>query len=247
LKHLYIFSVFVLLIVSGCSTQRLPATATTNDYTLYQYAMADAAYAQSSEIYSGLTPITKDNPKLIWKTIDSEDYLLVVTWKQKATYYHAYLDSAFYDTGNYQIWVTAAPELLSRMTGQADSSATKRLVQLLGLPPNSAYNYFVEMWVRPQDLFRPCPDAEITDTQCGLCFPADAALNYITWFNSSRIDRYYNCELYKQYPWTQLGYTYDWNPANKTHIGLSEFVVDAHKKVKINAIYSTQEYLAKAK
>ena len=27
------------------------------------------------------------------------------------------------------------------------------------------------------------------------------------------------------YPWTQLGYTYDWHPANTSAIGLSEYVL----------------------
>ena len=38
-----------------------------------------------------------------------------------------------------------------------------RLEKLLGLPPNSGKTKFVEIWVRPQDLFRPSPDPEITD------------------------------------------------------------------------------------
>lgn len=36
-----------------------------------------------------------------------------------------------------------------------------RLKQLLGLPPTATNSYFVKFWVRPNDLFRPCPDKEI--------------------------------------------------------------------------------------
>jgi hypothetical protein len=38
---------------------------------------------------------------------------------------------------------------------------------------------------------------------------------------------------------TQLGYTYDWCPTNKSHIGVSEFVIDINKNVIVNKIYST--------
>ena len=49
----------------------------------------------------------------------------------------------------------------------------------------------------------------------------------------------------EKYPWTQLGYTYDWNPENKSHVGLSEFVIGENKNIVIKAIYSTNDYLEK--
>jgi hypothetical protein len=67
--------------------------------------------------------------------------------------------------------------------------------------------------------------------------------DYIKWFNQSRIDRYYSTGLYNQYPWTQLGYTYDWNPKNKSHRGLSEFVIGKNKTIYVNKVYTTEEYL----
>lgn len=63
----------------------------------------------------------------------------------------------------YDIWVTLAPELQTRCSdttfGQGDLSL--RLKQLLGMPPSAEETAFVEFWVRPEDLFRPCPDPEI--------------------------------------------------------------------------------------
>lgn len=35
--------------------------------------------------------------------------------------------------------------------------------------------------------------------------------------------------LYAKYPWMELGYTYDWNTENPTHVGMSEFVIDVKK------------------
>ena len=104
-------------------------------------------------------------------------------------------------------------------------------------------SYFVEFWVRPVDLFRPCPDKEITDGKCDLCFPEGTDPEHIKWINENRISRYYQCDLYYQYPWGQLGYTYDWNPKNKSHFGLSEFIIGANKTIYINRIVTTLEYL----
>jgi hypothetical protein len=63
------------------------------------------------------------------------------------------------------------------------------------------------------------------------------------WINENRISRYYQCDLYDRYPWTQLGYTYDWDPKNKTHIGLSEFIISSNRTIYLNKIYSINDYL----
>ena len=153
--------------------------------------------------------------------------------------------SGEYNTGNYEIWVTAAPELYQRMKKVNPADRSLRLKQLLGLPPSAENKIFIELWVKPSDVFRPCPDNEVDDQQCNLCFTArdSADASYIEWFNRSRIDRYYATGLYNQYPWTQLGYTYDWHPRNRSHRGLSEFVVQKNKTVYIEKAYATDEYL----
>ena len=120
-----------------------------------------------------------------------------------------------------------------------------RLKQLIGLPPNSTYKYFIEFWVRPKDLIRPCPDNNITTNKCGICFPKKTESKYKDWFNNYRINSYYQCNLYDNYPWTQLGYTYDWNPQNKTHVGLSEFVIKTKSEIIVKQTYTTSEYLSK--
>lgn len=223
----------------GCKTQ----TKLLSDDFLYRQSIQNSIYPTADKVSDQLVPITKDNRNLVWKTIGGEDYLLVITWKQNVSFYRQYLDSAFYNTGKYPIWITTAPELKQRIANEYPKDINRRLIQLLGLPPNSVYSYFVEFWVKPSDLFRPCPDKEITDTKCETCFPKQADQEHISWINENRISRYYSCDLYNQYPWTQLGYTYDWNPENKSHVGLSEFVIGPNKKIVVKAIYKTEEYL----
>lgn len=243
--QLFLVGFFLMSMMACRTSQHLSNQTSTTDEVIYRQAIQDAMYATAPKVCSTLVKIDKSNKDLTWKTIDGEDYLLVVTWKQNVSYYEPYLDSSFYNTGKYPIWITTAPELKNRIQKEQPTNINRRLVQLLGLPPNATYSYFVEFWVRPQDLFRPCLDPEINDASCDLCFPANTEPSHINWINKSRIDRYYPCELYQQYPWTQLGYTYDWHPKNKSHVGLSEFVIGKNKNLVVHAIYTTEEYLKK--
>ncbi|MDL5051417.1 hypothetical protein QQ054_36035 [Oscillatoria amoena NRMC-F 0135] len=242
MKKSFYAIVGLLIVLGACKT-----TQTNNPANLakwYEKAVTTSMYPPAETPDSNLIAITKSNPNLTWKTINGEDYVLMVSWKPSAGYYP---DSGLYNTSKWQVWVTASPELKQRFKKEHPKDTNLRLKQLLGLTPTGTYTVFVEFWVRPQDLFRPCPDKEITDTKCNLCFSAKDSLDtdYIKWVNQTRVDRYYTCGLYNQYPWTQLGYTYDWNPANKSHIGLCEFVIDANKNVYVNKIYTTAEYLNK--
>lgn len=197
------------------------------------------------KIVKTLVAINSENKNLIHKIIAGEDYILVLSLKNDTSYYKNDKTTGKYNTGNYRMWVTAAPELKQKFNMNGTKDTLLRLKQLLGLPPVATYKYFIEFWVRPQDIFRPCPDKEITDGTCNLCFPEKTDSTYMKWFNENRINRYYNCQPYDNYPWTQLGYTYDWSPHNKSHVGLSEFVVDVNKNMIVNKIYTVREYLKK--
>ena len=229
-----LFIIICLFISTLCMSQ--------SNRELYRQSIVNSIYPDSSKLYNGLVQIADCNKDLIRKSINNEEYILVCTWKQNISFY---TKDTILNTGNWPLWVTTAPELKNRIKSEVVKDTNLRLIQLLGLPPGSKYSYFVEMWVRPQDLFRPCPDKEITDGKCDLCFPFGTDVDHIKWINENRISRYYQCDLYNQYPWGQLGYTYDWNPDNKSHVGLSEFIIGTNKTVYINRIVTTQEYLSK--
>ena len=236
MRKYFSFVVLGLLQFSACKV----LTHSKNTGAVYQNAIENSMYPTEEKIHP-LLAISKQNPNLIWKTIDNEDCILVLTWKSK----NFYPPSGKYNTGIYETWVSIAPELYHKMKTVKPQNQELRLKQLLGLPPTAQNKIFIEFWVRPADLFRPCPDKEINDKTCNLCFTAKDSMDadYIKWFNTSRIDRYYANGLYNQYPWTQLGYTYDWHPKNKSHVGVSEFVIGKNKNIYVNISYSTEEYL----
>ena len=121
-----------------------------------------------------------------------------------------------------------------------------RLRQLLGLQPFTPETFFLELWVRPQEMFRPAPDNETNDTTSGLHLPSDVTASYRKWFNQTRAIQYNGCKktLFNQYgyPWTHLGYTYDWSPDSKTNMGLLEFVIKENTTMYISGKYSNIDY-----
>ena len=204
----------------------------------YQNAIEDAMVAKSSEIYSSLTPVVESNGNLIWQGEAGNKSVLVVVFTKYASSYP--VDQTVNTTWG-ETWVTVAPEIKNFFKNKvnSDSNMTLRALQVLGLPPNSANTYFVEMWVNPQSLFRPTPDNEITDTVAELNFPASATPEYKEWFNGNIIYSYYP----ERFPWTRLGYTYDWgNPLSP--VGLSEYVLKQGSMATVKSVASITDYLS---
>jgi len=202
----------------------------------YIAAVEDAMIAKESEVSSNLTPITRDNRNLIWQGEGENASVLVVAWTK---YPNSYPVGQNVTTSWGYTWVTVVPEIQTFFKNNvpADSNYSLRTAQLLGLPASNPSTYFVELWVKPDQLFRPSPDNEITDTTASLTFPANVTAEYRDWFNSNIISSYYPLK----YPWTRLGYTYDWG--DSTPVGLSEFVIVQNATVTVKSVTSTVDYL----
>ena len=206
----------------------------------YQAAVADASVAMASEISRDLTPLVAWNTNLVWEGAPGASRLKMVA-----------LTGGYYDSSvgkNYvmsfgQLWVTAAPELKQFFQNGLHSPSVARLEQLLGLPPESGYTRIVEFWVNPSDLFRPSPDPETTDMEAQIGFPGGSRTSvpqsYQDWFAANYESSFHST---KPYPWTQLGYTYDWGASN--HVGLSEFVIERGATVGVVQTYQPLDYLA---
>lgn len=228
------------LLISGCGGYRtLSGDKLEKQYTA---AVADAAFPEEKEISRNLLEVRSGNRGMQWRDIQGEEHILVATWTANVSYYP---DKGAYNTGEYPIWVTLVPELRNKAREirlEKFEDRSLRIKQLLGLPAKVEKNYFMEIWVKPRDLFRPCPDPGITDRECQLCFPSDINEQHRDWIQELRLSSYYNCNGDK-YPWTQLGYTYDWNKNSRDHVGLSEFVVSKNSDIQIERVVATEQYL----
>lgn len=237
---LVVLAIPYVFISSGSFAQQ--ATPDPELVSQYNKAVKNSAYTADSKICNTLFAVADNNHELSYKTIKGVTYVLAVSLKGDASYFPTKPDS-LWSTGKWDSWVTMSPELKGKVKGENPKDIDMRLKQLLGLPPGSTYSYFVEMWVQPKDLFRPCPDKEITDNSCGLCFPPNTDSTHRDWINSQRLSRFFVCDTAARYPWTELGYTYDWSPENPTHVGCSEYVIRKNSYVYVNKIYTVKEYL----
>jgi len=205
--------------------------------TMYSNAVANASNVVASKIERDLTIISTDNTNLTWRTNSITGIREVLV----ASYMTAYAATHFYHVGQYstftnanvEAWVTVVPELKNFCRNYTGTNIHLRLKQVLGLPATSANDTIVEYYVDPQYLLRPSRDPEITDQEAEVSFrtntPYAAAVstNYTAWFQTTIETRNYGMTngVWTAFPWTQLGYTYDWLKTGNNIMGLSEFVV----------------------
>ena len=283
--------IVAVLVLAGCGNDT--AQTTVDPQAAYVQAVLDSSQVTPLKVYQGLTPITNDNQQLIWENGVVGSRILVTTWMGSAGAYYkcpsegcsasdTCKEGRECPTYRWDTWVTVAPELKNFFGGTPP--AAMRVAQLLGLPPEYATpenpkeaRYVLELWVSPHDLFRPCPDPEISDKECQTDYPssmfwsftADEKIkateggvsefrDYRGWFdNRTQFIYSYtypasNSSDPLPYPWTRLGYTYDWG--NPNHVGLSEYVIHGNRidavgnpktiSVGIRSVKTTAEFFA---
>lgn len=201
---------------------------------MYSNAVVNASNVTAGKIQRNLTSITPDNTNLIWRTNpDTGVRELLVTAFMRAGI------AANYHVGQYSLlrygdtWVTAVPELKNVCRSYAGTNLLLRLKQKLGLPMTIAYDTIVEYYVNPLYLLRPSRDPEIADRESEIAFRTNTpyadmvSTNYTAWFQRTIDSRNYGMTngVWSGWPWTQLGYTYDWFKTGSAAAGLSEFVV----------------------
>lgn len=147
-----------------------------------------------------------------------------------------------------EVWVTPDTEV-QNLCKNFSGDIMLRLKQLLGLHPRTNISYAVRMTVRRADVFRPAFDPATTTTfpcacpitmTCGLEFPAKIDGNrelHVQWIANKTFTSYVVSESTLMtneysYPWTRLGYTYDWRPGSNKY-GASEYVVRKDSTVMI--------------
>lgn len=134
------------------------------------------------------------------------------------------------------IWVTVVPEVQNKCKAFKDKDLAMRLRQLLGLQPDASIVRFVTMTVDERDVFRPAMNPIPTtptlcnaqkDKKCALVFPDWVSDEHRRWIMQQGLDSYmvltppdHCCS----YPWTRLGYTYDWKKGADRY-GASEYVI----------------------
>ena len=215
-------------------------------------SIEDAKQPLADEVVNNLLALSPNNPQVKWRENNGKIEYLMSTWKYTSN------PSADWPIGAkkllpYQTWFTAVPQVkeFCQKYQAIDSNIpdnvelSLRLQQYLGLILNkySTKTHFVEMWVKAEDLTRPCIDAEINDASCNLLplpVPDSSPVVKAIYTNS-----YTNAKK-EYYPWSGLGYTYDWGNSQKPHQGPSEFIINPTPEkpveVEVASVTPTQEY-----
>lgn len=210
----------------------------------YLKAVADAAVAEAHETCHTLPAITTpgEHPEQEWTIAEGRNMILVGTFTNP-TDARRWTAGDVFRQDNLLPWVTLPHDLeahLRRLPPCADSLECRmRIVQLLGLPPDCDYDRMVFFYVAPEGLFRPSPDPEIDDHSASPDFAPDSSTpdckgsasedckssvpaHYRKWFDANIAFSYHSDT---PYPWTRLGYTYDWHRGTESVRGPGEFIV----------------------
>jgi hypothetical protein len=238
------------------STSSQPSTSDDPLLAQYELALEVARYPTPERAVDSLLALEPGNAALRW---DPSGRVLVTTWT-RAKFYAAPEYQTGYAFALYgETWFTAGDQVqaICSASGKTGDDLDLRLEQLLGIPPGATYDAFLQVWIDPAALFRPCADPSVTTTTCPLAAPlSSTAPDQVGWDCSAPTDahaqwlcnswavRYGNSDPLRQYPWTALGYTYDWSPDNPTGVGPSEFVAKAKTPVVFEQLLETERFCA---
>lgn len=161
-----------------------------------------------------------------------------------------------YTVGKYGMFVTLAGEVQRkcRTWGLTGAALRLRLEQLHGLPPDQPIQYlkarFVVLEAPTAQLLRPCLGLDEADPGHPRCGP-DIKQSDRLWPLAAVGDQMARSYVAGSpnttgYPFTRLGYTYDWNEQSPDHYGASEFVLAPGTVTQVLEQMPTDAYCAPA-
>ena len=235
------------------------------NFDLYRRAVQENAQPSADSVSSSLRVIADPRP------------LRVVTWESAYSMAKLKKSSQEWNTeAPFDIWVTVVPDIRNFCRGflQAHSTGAMqldaRLEERLGLPPQNGKIAFVEITVpdpsNPKHFFRPCRSPSVSTAACTPGMPdavddksksdsagqkktakqADDQAWYKTWFLAQYYSSFAGAPS-TQYPWTSLGYTFDWALRDDgkngfVKYGESEFVIPKGAPIKVESVTATDQY-----
>jgi hypothetical protein len=213
-----------LIIGAACYAVAASAFAADPLKKQYKKSIKDAAVIQPNEV-----------KKVAAITAASAQF---VTW---TAYPDSYKPGTDLTLAWGETWVTqnGAVQNACKTFAKEPEALNTDIQQLLGLPPKAGeQRYFAVLQVQTKDMFRPCANPSLTATECTANFDDSVSDSHKAWYASQSAVAY---QLPQGYPWTRLGYTYDWDPETDEE-GVFEFVIKKGATVKVVSITPTAEY-----
>ena len=214
----------VALLLSGCVSTQISSNNELEKEN-YRKAILDAAVIESFEIKS--LPVIDENQ------------VMVVTWTE---YTDSYKEGKETTLKWGDVWVTLDDDVKTRCQQFQKANLVGDIQKLLGLPlDNTAKRSFVTLKVDSSSLFRPCASPSIHAEKCTADFPENTPQEHAAWYAYQTAQSY---QVETGYPWTRLGYTYNWT-SGENEVGPAEFVIKKGSKAVTISITDTSLYCTK--
>lgn len=130
-------------------------------------------------------------------------------------------------TTDWYNWVFVVDDFINRcitknVTLSNSKELSERLCKMLGLETENQRDTLVCIKILSDSLFRPSYNTDITKRTTKADAGSNSQINHLSvkdrnWFHTRQLD--------KSYPWTRMGYTYDWYDMSDNYVGVTEFIV----------------------
>jgi len=263
-RRAFICAATILLAFMPIGQAHAETKVSDRTWRAYASAISDAAVSRPSEVVMDLVVADPSDRRTQWTTIDGQAYMLVSHLGYRPLSQAS--PGEVFAVASY-VFVTVPEEVQreckrSRCTRMNASQLDLRLKQLVGLPPDADYGFLTQMWVRPTDLFRPCTQVDPTIPTCPQLttnttyqgvnrstflldqamyswrLPRSATPSKVSCARDFRNETDGNCF---GFPWTRLGYTFDWRPGSDER-GVTEFVVAPGSSVVLESFGTQRTY-----
>ncbi len=247
-----ILCIFLLLQLCAC-TQPIGNTvdnkvfksqfAFYNLETNYENAVRDAKNLSKDYLRDDLLIIDKEpyDRRLVVKNIGNHNMVLVATFL-KEDYMPYWMNRDLFRL-DFDSFVTIPGEWVDKdqdFTRLNDRELRERIIRKMGMHYLSENTYFVVFYADLNALIRPAFNPDIKTPMSLLDYADNTPHEFKNWLNKKIHNAYEN---EPHYPFTRLGYTYDWGSINPRADGLSEFVVPKGTLVKVKSILTYQDFI----
>jgi len=200
---------------------------------LYMLAVIDAHKAEEDEIMP-LVELTADSEMATW---NDEGQVLLLSWH---SYPESYIPGEQFTCKYGEMWTFTDKEVLSWYDENSTivSDWELRFEQLLGLPSTDNKTHVSAFWVDPDEIIRPAYQIDASEQMKAALLDESLLGDHKEWFDGNAEYSY----VTSAYPWTRLGYTYDWL-ADENEYGLTEFIILADSVIDVEWTKSFDEFI----
>lgn len=202
---------------------------------LYLTAVEDAKQANENEILP-LVTLAHGSDMVTWNADGTK--VLLLSWHSSP---ESYIEGESLTCTGGEIWTFTDREILAWYDENSEGVTDweLRLEQLIGLPASTEYTHISAFWVDLDEVIRPAYQTDVTKQLTADLLDGSALGEYKAWFDGNAA---YSYSEETPYPWTRLGYTYDWAD-NGREYGLSEFLILADSVIEVAWTKTTDAFI----